>query len=152
MILKVSALSISFIIICLGILTILGGHITPGGGFQGGAMIAAGIVLTLLVYGLEKNPFHLSHEYVIAVENISALGYVGLGLVGLAFSGFYLYNIGADIYSLVPSIIATIFHYPDTTNAGIVPYLNIFVGLKVLVGLATVAIAFQGFDKIREDH
>lgn len=42
-ILKLFALPLSFLIICLGVLTILGGHITPGGGFQGGAMIAAGV-------------------------------------------------------------------------------------------------------------
>ena len=42
MILKLISLPISIILICLGITTILGGHITPGGGFQGGAMIASG--------------------------------------------------------------------------------------------------------------
>lgn len=152
MILKISALSIAIVIICLGILTVLGGHITPGGGFQGGAMISAALILTLVVYGLKKNPFHLSHEFINVVENLSALGYVCLGLAGLAFSGFYLYNVGADIYNIVPSMIQAIFHYPDPTNAGIVPYLNIFVGLKVLVGLAAVAIAFKGFGKIQNDH
>ena len=35
-ILKIIALPISILLICLGIMTILGGHITPGGGFQGG--------------------------------------------------------------------------------------------------------------------
>ena len=44
-----------------------------------------------------------------------------------------------------------IFHYPDVTNAGIVPYLNIAVGLKVLVGLSAVVIAFSQFKKLGED-
>jgi len=52
MILKLISLPISIILICLGVMTILGGHITPGGGFQGGAMIASGIILSILVYGL----------------------------------------------------------------------------------------------------
>ena len=45
-ILKLISLPISIILICLGVMTILGGHITPGGGFQGGAMIASGIILS----------------------------------------------------------------------------------------------------------
>ena len=49
-ILKIMALPIAIVIIALGIMTILGGHITPGGGFQGGAMIASGIILSVLVY------------------------------------------------------------------------------------------------------
>ena len=48
-ILKLISLPISIILICLGIMTILGGHITPGGGFQGGAMIASGVILSILV-------------------------------------------------------------------------------------------------------
>jgi energy-converting hydrogenase B subunit I len=60
-ILKLISLPISIILICLGIMTILGGHITPGGGFQGGAMIAGGIILSVLVYGIGNSPFELSH-------------------------------------------------------------------------------------------
>ena len=55
-ILKLIALPISIILICLGIMTVLGGHITPGGGFQGGAMIASGVALSILVYGLGNSP------------------------------------------------------------------------------------------------
>ena len=49
-ILKLISLPISILLICLGIMTILGGHITPGGGFQGGAMIASGIIWSILFY------------------------------------------------------------------------------------------------------
>ena len=48
-------------------------------------------------------------------------------------------------------VIQAIFHYPDVTNAGIIPYLNIFVGLKVFVGLSAIAIAFAGFKKLVEE-
>lgn len=151
-ILKLIALPIAIILICLGVMTILGGHITPGGGFQGGAMIAAGVILCILVYGLEESPLKFSHEYITILENVGALGYVILGLVGLVVAGSFLYNVGADFYNLVPGIIQNIFHYPDPTNAGIVPYLNIFVGLKVLVGLSAIVIAFVGFKKLGEEN
>ena len=61
MILKLISFPISILLICLGIMTILGGHITPGGGFQGGAMIASGIILSVLVYGIGNSPLELSH-------------------------------------------------------------------------------------------
>ncbi|RBQ22406.1 hypothetical protein ALNOE001_21530 [Candidatus Methanobinarius endosymbioticus] len=150
-ILKLFAFPFAVIIVCLGIMTIFGGHITPGGGFQGGAMIAGGVILCIIVYGLEESPINFSHDFISAIENIGALGYIGLGLVGLITSGFFLYNVGTDFYGLIPQYIVNIFHYQDPTNAGIVPYFNILVGLKVLVGLSAVVIAFSQFDKTK-DH
>jgi energy-converting hydrogenase B subunit I len=150
-ILKLIALPISIILICLGIMTILGGHITPGGGFQGGAMIASGVILSILVYGIGNSPIEFSHTYIEIFESIGALGFIVLGLVGLFAGGFFLYNVGADILNIIPASIQTIFHYPDSTNAGIIPYLNIFVGLKVFVGLSAIVIAFAGFKKFVEE-
>jgi energy-converting hydrogenase B subunit I len=150
-ILKIFVFPAAMVVMCLGVFTILGGHITPGGGFQGGAMIAAGFIFCLIVYGLKESPFHLSHDFLSAIESIGALGYVCLGLAGLLFSGFYLYNLGVDIYHIVPAAIQTVFDYPDPTHAGILPYLNFVVGLKVMVGLTAVVIAFLGFKEYNDE-
>lgn len=150
-ILKIIALPIAIILFCLGAMTILGGHITPGGGFQGGAMIASGVILCILVYGIEGSPINFSHAYIDVLENFGALMFIIFGLVGLFVAGSFLYNVGADISNVVPTAIQNIFHYPDVTNAGIIPYLNIFVGLKVFVGLSAIVIAFAGFKKLSED-
>ena len=151
MILKLISLPISIILICLGIMTILGGHITPGGGFQGGAMIASGIILSILVYGLGNSPLELSHTYIEVLESVGALGFVIFGLIGLFVGGFFLYNVGTDLFNIVPSAIQNVFHNPDVTNSGIIPYLNVFVGLKVFVGLSSIVIAFAGFKKLVEE-
>lgn len=150
-ILKIIALPIAIILFCLGVMTILGGHITPGGGFQGGAMIASGVILTILVYGVEKSPIKFSHVYMDVLENFGALMFIIFGLIGLFVAGSFLYNIGTDLSNVVPNFIHNIFHYPDVTNAGIVPYLNIFVGLKVFVGLSAIVIAFASFKKLGEE-
>ena len=152
MILKIISLPLSILLICLGVVTILGGHITPGGGFQGGAMIASGIILSVLVYGLGNSPLELSHLYVEVFESIGALGFIIFGLIGLFLGGFYLYNAGTDLLNVVPAAFQSVLHYPDVTNAGIIPYLNIFVGLKVFVGLSSIAIAFAGFKKLVEEN
>ena len=151
-ILKIMALPIAFIMIAMGIMTILGGHITPGGGFQGGAMIAGAIIFSIVVYGVDGSPLKLSHRFIATFESVGALAYVLLGLAGLALTGSFLYNVGADLYGFVPPAIAAIFSYPDVTHAGIVPYLNIAVGLKVLVGLSAVVIAFAQFKKMAEEE
>ena len=101
--LKLIAYPISFIMIGYGVMTILGGHITPGGGFQGGAMMASGAILCILVYGLKDNPFNLSHGRMSLVESCGALLYICLGLVGLFAGGSFLYNVGTNIYGLVPA-------------------------------------------------
>jgi len=141
-ILKIFVFPAAMLIMCLGILTILGGHITPGGGFQGGAMIAGAFIFCAVVYGLRENPFKFSHNFLAGMESVGALGFIILGLVGLVFTGFFLYNVGVDLYSTVPPFIMNLFDYPDPIHAGIIPYLNILVGIKVMVGLSAVVIAF----------
>lgn len=152
-ILKIFVFPAAMLIMCVGVLTILGGHITPGGGFQGGAIIAGAFIFCVVIYGLKDNPFHFSHDFMATMESIGALLYVGLGLAGLIFSGFFLYNLGVDLYGIIPASIANFFDYPDPIHAGIIPYLNIVVGLKVLVGLSAVVIAFmQVKDHIDSDE
>jgi energy-converting hydrogenase B subunit I len=141
-ILKIFVFPASLILICYGALTILGGHITPGGGFQGGAMIASGVIFCIIVYGLKESPIKFSHNFMASIESIGALGYVFLGLAGLFTSGSFLYNLGVDLYHIVPPNIVNIFDYPDPLHAGIIPYLNFVVGLEVFVGLSAVVIVF----------
>ena len=150
--LKLVAYPASFIMIGYGAMTILGGHITPGGGFQGGAIMASGAILCILTYGLKNNPFNLSHERMSVIESCGALAYVLLGLCGLFLSGSFLYNVGTNLYGLVPAAMQGIFNYPDALNAGIIPYLNIVVGLKVFIGLTTLVILFYSVTKIKEDY
>jgi energy-converting hydrogenase B subunit I len=150
-ILKLFALPASLILMCYGILTILGGHITPGGGFQGGAIIAGALIFCLVVYGIKENPIHLTHNFMASLESAGALAYVFLGLAGLFTSGFFLYNLGVNLYGITPAFIQHIFDYPDPIHAGIIPYLNFVVGLKVMVGLTAVVVTFLESKKLLEN-
>lgn len=53
-ILQLSARILVPIIILFGIYVILNGHLSPGGGFSGGAIIGAGLILYLNAFGFEK--------------------------------------------------------------------------------------------------
>lgn len=150
--LKLIAYPVSFIMIGYGAMTILGGHITPGGGFQGGAIMASGAILCILTYGLKDNPYNLSHERMSIIESCGALCYILLGLVGLLTSGSFLYNVGTNLSGLVPAGLEAIFNFPDALHAGIIPYLNIVIGLKVFIGLTTLVILFYSVTKFQKDY
>ncbi|MFC2162500.1 MnhB domain-containing protein [Candidatus Altiarchaeota archaeon] len=126
------ALSIAY-----GIYLTLGGHITPGGGFQGGSIIAAGGCLSLIIYG-RKHMMEISHQKLVKIESAGLLLYLLIGLVGAVTSGYYLYNVGADANSMIAPGVRGWFEYPDGLNAGIIPYLNLAVMLKVSAGLLTI--------------
>ena len=126
----------------LGVYVALGGHITPGGGFQGGSIVAAGMLLALMVLG--RKHLSLSEGTLVKMEAFGVFLYIFLGLAGLLFGGYFLYNTGADFYGLVSPGIKGVFNYPDAVNAGILPYLNIAVLIKVSAGISTIALIFLG--------
>jgi len=133
------------LVAALGVYVALGGHITPGGGFQGGSIVGAGMLLALLVLG--RKSVDVNHEFLVKMESLGLLIYIFLGVAGLALTGFFLYNVGANFYNLVPNEIATVFNYPDGLKAGIVPYLNLSVLIKVSAGLTTIALILLGAKK-----
>ncbi|MCK7577197.1 MAG: hypothetical protein MZV65_16065 [Chromatiales bacterium] len=62
-----------------GVYIFLHGHLTPGGGFQGGVVIATALVLEPA--GPSRIPA-LAHGIMAAVESLSGAAYVALGLLG----------------------------------------------------------------------
>lgn len=131
---------IVLILMIFGLLLIFGGHLTPGGGFQGGSVLATAFFLSIIIYGLKGNPFHYSHEFLIGLETVGALIYIVLGLFGVASTSYYLYNVGSNIWGLG---FVGFLKYADPTNVGILPYINVAVGLEVFgsLGIAAVLLA-----------
>lgn len=111
------------IIFMVGVYIFINGHLTPGGGFQGGAVVASGVILLIL-----SNPnFKLNHRLITVVESISGLSFVIIGVLGIFLAGGFLDN---SLLSL--GTFGTIF------SAGAVPIIYIFVGLKVGSELANI--------------
>lgn len=125
------------VMMCFGLLLIFGGHITPGGGFQGGSVLATAFFISIVIYGLRKNPFHYGHDFLIGMETLGALMFLLMGVVGVAVSGYYLYNVGANIWG---QGFVEFLKYIDPTNAGMLPYLNVAVGLEVFGSLSVAAV------------
>jgi multicomponent Na+:H+ antiporter subunit B len=111
-----------------GIYVFVNGHLTPGGGFQGGAIIASGVLLLLLA--LPQS--HVSHRLLAATESLSGFSYVVIGVLGVILAGGFLDN---RILSL--GEFGTLF------SAGAIPIIYIFVGLKVGSELSAVLDRFR---------
>jgi multicomponent Na+:H+ antiporter subunit B len=70
-------------IVLFGLYIIVHGHLTPGGGFQGGAIIASGVLMLYLA-----NPdMHVARNNLLITEGLAGLTYVLLGTAGLFTAG-----------------------------------------------------------------
>ena len=76
----------------LGLWLVAFGYVTPGGGFQGGVLLAGALLLVYLTGGLRRYARLTPNSFVEPVEAVGAGGYVVLGLAGLIAEGAYLHN------------------------------------------------------------
>lgn len=116
------------IIILFGVYVFINGHLSPGGGFQGGAIIASGLVLMFIAQPKKE----MGHKMINIIESISGVSFVLLGVAGIIFAGGFLDN---KILSL--GKFGTLF------SAGAIPIIYIFVGLKVGSELTSIAFSLK---------
>ncbi|MHB2155022.1 Na(+)/H(+) antiporter subunit B [Calditrichota bacterium GD2] len=117
-----SSLLIPFIVM-FGVYIFINGHLSPGGGFQGGAVIASAMLLMLLTFP----DYRLNHTVLGWVESASGGSYVLVGVLGLLLAGGFLDN------RILP--LGT---YGAILSAGAIPLIYVFIGLKVGDELAGV--------------
>ena len=87
-ILQTGAKALVPLIFLFGIYIFINGHLTPGGGFQGGAVIATGFVLMLMANPIRK----VNHSLISFVESVSGFSFVIIGILGILFAGGFLDN------------------------------------------------------------
>jgi multicomponent Na+:H+ antiporter subunit B len=92
------------------------GHLTPGGGFQGGAILASAILLALLSDPLQR----FSHRLIALIESTAGIAFIVIGILGILLAGGFLDN------RILP--IGT---FGELFSAGAIPVIYAFVGLKV---------------------
>ncbi|MGB4592827.1 MAG: hydrogen gas-evolving membrane-bound hydrogenase subunit E [Coriobacteriia bacterium] len=73
-----------------GIYVIMFGHVSPGGGFQGGTILGALVIAATIVLGTEKAHRMLPEKLRPWLQAAAPLTFVSVGLVGLALTGYYL--------------------------------------------------------------
>ncbi len=118
-------------IIIFGIYVILGGHLGPGGGFSGGAVIGAGLILYLNAFGFAKT------ERFFTAKTYKWMSFCALACYALAKS--YSFYTGANhIESVIP--LGT----PGAIlSSGLILVLNICVGIVVAGTMYTFYVMFR---------
>lgn len=105
-----------------GIFIILNGHISPGGGFAGGAIIGTSLILYTLVFGREKGEKKFSHKMSEIAESGGIMLFILIGIIGMISAGHFLTNTDAGFPTgELGSIL----------SGGFIPILMIGIGIKV---------------------
>jgi len=120
------------IIILFGIYIVLNGHLSPGGGFQGGVIIASAFLLKFLAYG---ENIKINHKIISLLESFSAAGFILTGVLGVLVMDRFFGN-------FLP-----LGKMGDFFSAGIIPLIYIFVGLKVASEITALA---EYFIKVKD--
>jgi multicomponent Na+:H+ antiporter subunit B len=113
-----------------GLYIVAHGHLTPGGGFQGGVVLATALLLVYLAgeYSLLRRAAPLP-----AIEVCEAVGggaFAVIGLAGLIGGSSYLENV------------AGLGEIGKLNSAGTVPFINLAVGLEVAAGFVLILFEF----------
>ena len=132
-------------ILIFGFYIVAHGHLTPGGGFQGGAVIATGIALIVVAYKYEDVKKWIKKTRLTATEGIGLLAFIITAICGFYVSFFYnwLANSGLIFGDRVPYGI----NPGDLNTAGVLPIMNLAVGIEVLGGLGVIIVYMLSYVK-----
>ena len=118
------------IVLLFGAYVFIHGHLTPGGGFPGGTVIALGVLLLMLA----KNEFGVT-DVAKHTEQVAGSGYVLVGLIGMAMAGTFLTNF------LPTGTVGELF------SAGVVPIVYTLIAFKVGAELSNLISEMREGDK-----
>ena len=134
-------------VLVFGLYVIMHGHVTPGGGFQGGAIIASGVVMLIVAFGSGQIKKFLRERRLSMVESSGALLFILVAFAGIGTVFFYNFLVGSRIFGGIPP---TGSNPGDIWTGGVIPLMNLAVGLKVTAGLSAAVLALALFSSGEE--
>ncbi len=128
------------LIFLFGIYIVLFGHLTPGGGFAGGVMIASAYVLLMLAFGGEFVKQNLSPSLALKLACAGTLAFAAIAVAGFFYGpdGFFWNFIGQEWLAGESSNLHFI-------NAGIIMLAELAVGVIVAAAIFLVIFTFSTF-------
>jgi multicomponent Na+:H+ antiporter subunit B len=90
--LRVLSLVLIPALVAIGVYIIVHGQLTPGGGFQGGVILATGPLAVFLAGRYLRMRIVAPHTLVEIGDAAGAMGYALVGIGGLVFAGVFLKN------------------------------------------------------------
>ena len=131
-----SSVSLFFpLLITLGLYIVLHGHLTPGGGFQGGVILAAAFFLPLLAVPGSG----INHSGLALVEGFSGASFIVIGIIALFQGNAFLQPLFG--HGQMGSLL----------SAGSLPLLYTAVGLKVGAELSGLLANLADIEEIQSE-
>lgn len=103
------------------------GHLTPGGGFAGGAVIAGAFILLILAFGARFVALKKEKESSSLTESLAILIVLCIAVAGLFLGSMVFFN------NFLPRGVAGML-----LSSGVIPLYNIFIGIEVAAALTTI--------------
>lgn len=122
------------LIFLYGIYIIVHGHLTPGGGFAGGIILAGAFILLILANGSDFLNLVKEESGSTLYENLAVLIVLFLAVSGLLFGTKVFFT------NWLPKGTAG-----ELISAGLIPLFNIFVGIEVAASILTIFLALVIF-------
>ena len=114
------------LILLFGIYIVLHGHITPGGGFAGGVIIALSFIHLMLAFGKDLALKKLSEAQASFFESLGAIMFLTIAILGFV-GGYFFLNFFLDKGEPFKLF-----------SAGIIPLCNVAICFKVGAGLFAI--------------
>ena len=125
---------IAGMIFLYGIYVIIHGHLTPGGGFAGGVIVAGSLILLTLAFGSDFLILVKKEAGSAIIESLAILMVILLAVSGLLFGTHIFFN------NYLPK--GTV---GQLVSAGVLPLYNIFVGTEVAASIIIIFLSLVIF-------
>ncbi|MBL7069018.1 MAG: hypothetical protein ISS34_04100 [Candidatus Omnitrophica bacterium] len=127
------------LIFLYGVYIVVHGHLTPGGGFAGGLIIALSFIHLMLAFGKDLALKKFSKAAASIFESLGGILFLTIALLGFTGGYFFLNFIrkGRPF---------------DLFSAGIIPLCNIAISLKVGAGLFAIFIALVFLQILKKEE
>jgi len=119
------------VIFLYGIYIIVHGHLTPGGGFAGGTIIAGSFILLILAFGSEFLALKKEETGSSILESTGILIFLIVAVLGMIIGGLGIFFINFLPKGVIGKLL----------SAGVIPVYNVAVGMEVAAALLTVFLA-----------
>ncbi|MFP4083751.1 MAG: MnhB domain-containing protein [Desulfonatronovibrio sp.] len=127
-IIEIAARGLAPVIQLIGIYVYFHGHYGPGGGFQGGVLLASGVLLLRMTIGFDNSQYQIASSRTILLCALGALIFAGTGMVTLLLGGNFM------DYAYLP---VSGLEGPDLRYYGIL-FIEIGVTLAVMTALISI--------------